>query len=107
MSGICWEIKGGNKAENAGDQLISDWLNETDTERINATAEIGVLVTKRPGYGTARVASWWAHMEIATAGRLMDVWKPVPFEVYTAPVRMHLSAAVTLLRHAGYGSPLS
>ena len=31
---------------------MSAWLKETETERINANADYGVLVVKRQGYGT-------------------------------------------------------
>lgn len=46
--GIVWECK------NAKTLRISEWLEETETERLNATADIGVLVVKRRGYGPAQ-----------------------------------------------------
>ena len=32
---------------------FSGWINEAETERINAEAEVGVVVAKRRGYGKA------------------------------------------------------
>lgn len=43
--GIVWECK------NAKTIKLSEWLDETETERDNADAEIGVLVVKRRGHG--------------------------------------------------------
>ena len=54
--GLCWEIKSGRAAETASDGLIQDWIDETESERLNARADIGILVTKRPGYGPCTAA---------------------------------------------------
>lgn len=45
--GLVWECKNQKKLE------LSQWLLETEQERINANAELGVLVVKRRMYGTA------------------------------------------------------
>lgn len=42
--GIVWELK------NAKTLRLSEWLEETETERDNAAADIGVLVVKRRGH---------------------------------------------------------
>ncbi len=43
--GIVWELK------NAKTMRLSEWLEETETERSNADADVGILVVKRRGYG--------------------------------------------------------
>lgn len=104
--GIVWEIKGGKAAESASDGLIEDWLAETVRECENARAELGVLVTKRPGYGPARAASWWAHVDLTDWAYVAGAMPPVPEDLLSAPLRMHLSTMVGILRAAGYGEPL-
>jgi hypothetical protein len=98
--GICWEVK--YRDMMPGDGRINMWLVETDRERDNAGADIGILVVRRPHAG---VASWWA---IARLGDLMALRDPsTPREMRTSwPVRMLLSDAVITLRAAGYGTPL-
>ncbi|GAA1994216.1 hypothetical protein GCM10009799_20380 [Nocardiopsis rhodophaea] len=104
--GVVWEVKSGRTAEQAGDGLVADWLAETDTERQHAGADVGILITKRAGYGPARAASWWAHVDGGTAAALLGAHRPLPADVAAVPLRLHLSTAVSLLRGAGYGDPL-
>lgn len=52
------------------------WLRETEAERVNDGAAYGLLVVKPRGVGTSRVSEW--------------------------PVVMPLSAALQLLKEAGY-----
>lgn len=56
---------------------IPEWMRETETERVNANADYGVLVIKPKGVGTTRVDQWAALLP--------------------------LSAVVELLHAAGYG----
>jgi hypothetical protein len=95
--GICWEVK--SRKEPPGDKQITDWLEEVERERVNAGADIGVLVVRRTGYGEARVASWWAivRLEHLLADHLEDVGR--------IPVRMRLAEVMLVLRRAGYGEP--
>jgi hypothetical protein len=112
--GICVEVKGGEAAKNASDLLVTDWLEETEKERLNARADIGVLVLQRRGVGPTNAGRWWAILRLdevanlaaADLARLFEE-KPEPFVVANpAPVRMHLADAVRLLRAAGYGDPI-
>lgn len=103
--GLCWEVKGGRAAEQASDGLISDWLEETERERLNASADLGILVTKRPGYGPARAASWWAHLDMATWMDLCRGRTPLTPDLFTEPTHMRLSGLVPVLHAAGYGTP--
>lgn len=56
---------------------IPEWMRETETERVNANADYGLLVVKPKGVGETRIADW--------------------------PVLLPLSAVVELLHLAGYG----
>jgi hypothetical protein len=53
LPGVCVEVKSGG-----GKLQIPQWLRETETERMNAGADVGVLVI-RPR-GATDPASWWA-----------------------------------------------
>lgn len=98
------ECKGGKAAENASDLDVERWLAETETERINANAEIGLLVMKRKGIGRERAGQWWVVMPRWTL-ELLCGYAFADMED-TAPVRMHLADVVTLLRREGYGDPV-
>lgn len=93
-------------AEHVSDSLISDWLSEAYVLSVEARADLGILVTPRDAYGTARVASWWAHVDVRTLSRAMRGALVLPDTVSSEPFRMHLSTAVLLTRAAGYGTPL-
>lgn len=69
--GLVWEVK--NHARYA----IPAWMTETETERINANADFGILVVKPVGVGEKRVGDWWCVLT--------------------------LSQLTLLLREAGYG----
>lgn len=101
---VAIECKGGARAETAGDALVERWLGETETERCNADAQVGILVMKRASYGKANAGKWWAVMPLDTVRHLVsDAFYDT--NPYTFPVRMHLAHAVQLLRAAGYGTP--
>lgn len=93
--GICWEVKGGDAARTASDQKITDWLAETEKERGNAGADIGVLVVQRKAVGAANAHRWWAIMPA-------NAWI-LGAAKHDFAVRMLLADACTLLRAAGYG----
>lgn len=101
--GICWSVKGGDKARTASDLLIDTWLAELATQTANAKADIGVLVLQRKAVGEANAHRWWAIMPAFQLAGL--VWQELtlpPSGIF--PVRMLLADAVTLLRAAGYGT---
>lgn len=100
---LCIEVKGGNAARNASDNQITAWLQETEKERDNAGAEIGLLVVQRRGVGPANAGRWWAVLTVDAIRVIFDG----PFSdlgPYDLPVRMLLADAITLLRAAGYGT---
>lgn len=50
---------------------ISEWMKETETERINAAEPVGVLVIKPNGVGVSRVGDWWAVVSLETITKLL------------------------------------
>lgn len=87
------EVKSGQVAEKASPALIEQWLDETDTERRNAAATIGVLVVRR---FRRNITAW-------------DVWLPLKHLVWLEvgvyggsdiPVRLSLGDFSELLRYA-------
>lgn len=102
--GVCWEVKSGKTAEKAGDGLIRDWLDETETERRHAGADIGILVTKRAGYGPERAASWWAHLDLMSLYAIAGARTPLSPTIIGQPLRLHLSTLLPILWAAGYGT---
>lgn len=101
--GICWEVKGGTAAKTASDGQIAAWLLETEKERVNGGADVGVLVVQRKGIGAANAHRWWAVMRLGAVLALHDPTTPAELRV-TWPVRMHLADACALLCAAGYGA---
>lgn len=95
--GVCWEVKGGEAARNASDAQVAAWLTETDRERRNSCADIGVLVVARKGIGLHNAHRWWA------------IVKPYPINgdnhQLDVVARLYLVDACKLLRIAGYGTP--
>ena len=115
--GLCFEVKGGDAAKNASDNQITAWLAETETERVNAGADIGILVVQRRGIGPGNADRWWAILrlgQVAALSRLAAANRLYPgleapgegVLAVSAPVRMHLADVCALLRSAGYGTAL-
>lgn len=67
---IVFEIKGGKAAKEASYQQVQKWHQEATTERDNAKAAFGFLVTQRAGVGYPRAGEWWAY---ATIGDLAKI----------------------------------
>jgi hypothetical protein len=99
IPGVAVEIKGGKAAKRASDAQIEAWLDETEAERINARADIGLLVVQRAGVGAPNAHRWWAYTRTGAHGLVIA-------NVASITVRMHLGDAITLLRRYGYGEPL-
>lgn len=55
---IAWEQK------SAARICLPEWLRETETERVNAGADYGVLVVKLRGVGAANAGNWAAVMPL-------------------------------------------
>lgn len=50
---------------------IKEWLKETEIERINAQASIGVLIVKPNGVGVSDVDKWFAIVPLSTMTTLL------------------------------------
>lgn len=50
---------------------ISEWMKETEQERINAKESLGILVVKPNGVGVSRVNEWWAVVSLETIVKLL------------------------------------
>jgi hypothetical protein len=99
--GLVFQVKGGEKAKAAYDELITKWLADTEAQRVNARADLGILVVARRGYGPARAGSWWAVVPLGVAAHLNGPFNAIDHD--GPPVRMLLADVVELLRAAGYG----
>lgn len=105
--GLVFEVKGGEAARKATDRLVHGWLAETDNERRNSGADFGVLVLQRRGIGPDRAGRWWAVIPVADFAVLTAAMvHPTTYHLPEAPVRLLLADLVSLLRAAGYGTPL-
>ncbi|NMF29611.1 hypothetical protein [Cellulosimicrobium aquatile] len=102
--GVILEIKGGEKARAASDLDIERWLAETNREAVHAAADVAFLVTQRRGVGYPNAHRWWAWWRLDWLDSLRDL---DPKHVHFGPVRMLLDDALTLIRTAGYGQPLT
>ena len=58
---LCMEVK------NHATYKIPAWIKETETERINARADYGILIVKPNGVGMTpdKVGQWWGIMPMA------------------------------------------
>jgi len=106
IPGVVIEVKGGAAAKRASDGQVTAWLEETDVERRNARADVGILVMQRPGIGVLNAGRWWAILPFDYAVSVATVTERRYWSHLSGPVRMHLAAAATLLRHGGHGTPL-
>lgn len=96
--GIVWEVKGGNAAKTASDGQVFQWVEETERERRNAGADIGILVMQRSGIGAGNAHRWLAvtrlHHLVPRGTRVVQI-----------PVRTTLDQICLQLRYLGYGTP--
>ena len=92
---IVFEVKGGKAAKDASFNQIQKWWNEALTEKKNAKADYGFLVTQRAGVGYPRAGEWWAYIDLQTliflTTRLNTYRKINPL------VRLQLSELITLI----------
>ena len=51
---------------------IHEWMKETETERINAEADLGILVIKPNRVGVSKVNQWWAVVSLETITKLIE-----------------------------------
>jgi hypothetical protein len=95
--GVIIEVKAGKAAKTASLAQIGKWLAETETERRNADAEVGLLVTQRQGIGVDRAGLWeaWVHADMI----FDDGWD-------NTVLMLTLTDALLHLRKMGWGDKL-
>jgi hypothetical protein len=60
------------EVKNQRSYKIHEWMKETDTERLNADSDLGILVIKPNGVGVSKVSQWWAVVSLETITRLIE-----------------------------------
>lgn len=121
-AGVIAEVKGGEMARAASENRIYGWLIETERERVNADADIGILVVQRRGVGERNAHRWWCYLTAQTLRRLFltiedreglvtdkaaaEEWPEEDIGSLFFPVRLQLEEVLWLLRLAGWGSQI-
>lgn len=77
-----------------GKAELAKWMAEAETERINARADIAVLIVKRSG--TTNVGDWWAYLPLWAVGDLLDVDRSEPMEP-VHPIGMSVDTFLSLV----------
>lgn len=95
--GIVWQVKDCRREQ------ISTWLYETEKQRVDARADHGMLIQRRPG--KADVGKWWCWLPLA---KLLDLAAEEHLfgdkELGEHPVRLELGDVARLLRIRAYGT---
>lgn len=104
--GVIVEVKAGKVAEACADAWLVEAQRQTTVEKGHSGAAVALLVTKRRAVGAANAGRWWAWLPAETfallvVGAYETSGHPNPW------LRMELRDALALLRHAGYGDPLT
>jgi hypothetical protein len=99
--GLVAEVKAGKAAWDASDNQIAAWLDETLREKKNAKADYALLVVARYRQPVER---WWAVLPSHDLA-VLNTHEGVPYGPDMI-ARLSLKAALTLLRHFGYGDAL-
>jgi hypothetical protein len=93
--GIIAEVKWGAAARNASLADIAWWWRQTEKERFNSKAELGILVVQRKGYGDARADKSRCFLDLG------QIWGRDH-----QTVEMCLDEATEILRKEGWGDPI-
>jgi hypothetical protein len=93
--GVIAEVKWGKQARSASLADIAWWWRQTDRERRNAHAEIGLLVVQRNGYGDVRADKSRCFLDLG------QLWGRDHQRVEVV-----LDEAIEILRREGWGDPL-
>ena len=88
--GAIAEVKAGKAATGASYNQVLAWLEETERERVNARADVAVLIVQRAGYGTGRVGMW-------------SCWYVETFPFGPLPACCTLESGLLRLRFGGWG----
>lgn len=104
--GICWQVKGGNEARALQKAFIEASLADTEQQRQNANADLGILVLARKGYGYPRAGHWWAVIPADLLGDLhAGIVTLTGYPEHRGYVLLEVAQLLPKLRIAGYGDP--
>lgn len=93
--GMIIEVKWGAAARDASLADIAWWWRQTEKERFNSRAALGILVVQRKGYGDARADKSRCFIDLGHIwGRDHQI------------VEMCLDEATVILRREGWGDPI-
>jgi hypothetical protein len=87
--------------------VLHEWMRQTRTETLNAGADFGALIVKRPG--TQDVGRWYGHIDTEDFLELLNVGHDLaPHPAIAGSVVMLPVADLALvLRSSGYGAPIT
>jgi hypothetical protein len=98
--GVCVQVKSLRPA-NAAERQTRTWLAETEQQRAQSGASVGLLVVRR--WGTLAVGEWWSFLQLRDLYLMPQLdaagWVPPSS---TAPVRLELADVVTLMQTCGW-----
>jgi hypothetical protein len=109
--GLVWQAKALKPITRAENNVLP-WMVETEQQRADAGADLGVLVLRRDQRPPEQ---WFAFLPLADAfGRLGGAYPAALLDhlddretLVAWPARFYLGDLVTLLRGCGYGDPLT
>jgi hypothetical protein len=93
--GVIAEVKWGKHAKTASLNDVCRWIGETQRERMNARAALGLLVIQRNGVGVDRAELSRCFVDLGLL-----------FDRDTCIVEAPLITVIELLRQEGWGDPL-
>lgn len=91
--GAIAQVKAGKYAKAASYPQVLAWLDDTERQRVNANADIALLIVQRAGYGTERVGMW-------------SCWWMETFPFGPVPACVTLENGLLRLRWSGWGDAL-
>jgi hypothetical protein len=102
IPGVVIEVKAGEQTLGVGpgSKKAAAWIAETETERANAGAEIGILVLQRHHQN---VRNWWAVLTANNHQRLMGYSELADTPLKHMAFWCQLESVTMLLRHYGHG----
>ena len=101
--GVIVEVKTSKRTAATGlppATVLQEWLDQTELERANAGAKIGLLVVKR--HGTTDPGHWHCWIGL---GAIFDIHgaHQIDTEPDDWPVMLDLADTIDMLRNCGYG----
>ena len=97
--GVCVQVKSLRPA-NAAERQTRTWLAETELQRAQSGASVGLLVVRR--WGTTDVGEWWCFLAVRDLWLMGDPAGVQPEAWTAAPVRLELADVVTLMQTWGW-----